>query len=196
MLINNADIAHTAVARHQFPTDGLPEIVFAGKSNVGKSSLINAMLGRKSLARTSGTPGKTRTINFFIVERKLYFVDLPGYGYAKVSKTEKAKWGQMVEGYLKGRAELKRVLLLVDIRHEPGPNDIQLYDWFMHFGLPTTVVATKSDKLSKGQVDKHAAVIRRGLNLENSPLPFSSKTKSGRADLWSLILDSAGLSAL
>ena len=196
MIVNNAEIAHTAVASHQFPADGLPEIVFAGKSNVGKSSLINAVLGRKSLARTSGTPGKTRTINFYRVEKKIYFVDLPGYGYAKVSKTEKAKWGQMVEGYLKERKELKRVLMLVDIRHEPSPNDIQLYEWFMYFGLPTTVVATKSDKLNKGQVDKHTAIIRRSLKLEDGPLPFSSKTKSGRAELWSLILDSAGLSAL
>ena len=196
MIINHAVLSHTAVWKSQFPTSGFPEIAFAGKSNVGKSSLINAMLGRRSLARTSGTPGKTRTINFYEVEKKLYFVDLPGYGYAKVSKSESAKWGGMVEGYLKERQELKTVVLLVDIRHEPGPNDLMLYDWFLHYGVQATVVATKSDKLNKGQLQKHLAMIQKGLGLDAPPIPFSCKSKDGRDKLWALILDKTQLAVL
>ena len=196
MIINRAELTHTAVRTSQFPTSGFPEIAFAGKSNVGKSSLINAMLGRKSLARTSGTPGKTRTINFYEVEKKLYFVDLPGYGYAKVSKSEQAKWGSMVEGYLKGRQELKTVLLLVDIRHEVGSNDLMLYNWFLHYGVNPKVVATKSDKLSKSKLPKHLATIQKGLNLDSPPLPFSSKSKDGRDKLWAYILDNIGQTVL
>ena len=192
MIINHAKLSHTAVWASQFPTSGLPEIAFAGKSNVGKSSLINAMLSRKSLARISGTPGKTRTINFYEVEKKLYFVDLPGYGYARVSKSESAKWGGMVEGYLKGRHELKAVLLLVDIRHEVGPNDLMLYDWFLHHGVRAQVVATKSDKIGKGKMQKHLATIKKGLSLESPPLPFSSKSKNGREELWNYIIDNIG----
>ena len=192
MIINHAELSHTAVWTNQFPTSGLPEIAFAGKSNVGKSSLINVMLGRKSLARTSGTPGKTRTINFYGIEKKLYFVDLPGYGYAKISKSESAKWGSMVERYLKGRLELKKVLLLVDIRHAVGPNDLMLFDWFMHYDIPVQVVATKSDKLNRSQLQKHLAVIQKGLSLESLPVPFSSKSKDGRDKLWADIMDSIG----
>ena len=196
MIINHAELSHTAVWKSQFPTSGFPEIAFAGKSNVGKSSLINVMLGRKSLARTSGTPGKTRTINFYEVEKKLYFVDLPGYGYARISKSESAKWGSMVEGYLKGRQELKTVLLLVDIRHKVGSNDLMLYDWFLHYGVPTQVVATKSDKLNKTALQKHLAMIQKGLSLDSPPIHFSSKSKDGREKLWTLILDKVGFSVL
>lgn len=207
MNVGRAELARTAVGPGQFPSGGLPEIAFAGKSNVGKSSLINAVLGRRSLARTSGTPGKTRTLNFYSVETvgsaesgghraAMLFVDLPGYGYAKVSKTEKAKWGGMVEGYLKGRAQLRRVFLLVDIRHEPGANDLMLLDWFSHFGLPVTVVATKSDKLNKGQLAKHLEMHRRALGLGRAPIAFSSKTKDGRAEIWAAILDSLREDAL
>lgn len=196
IIINKTDIAATAVRPDQFPETGLPEVVFAGKSNVGKSSLINAMLGRKSLARTSQNPGKTRTINFYDVEDKLYFVDIPGYGYARVSKSESQKWGEMIESYLQGRQALKRVFLLVDIRHEPSENDKMLYEWFAHYGLPFTLVATKSDKLKRSQVQKHLAMIRRGLGAPEPPLPFSSETKDGREQLWSLILDSCGLDML
>lgn len=191
MLINHAEITHTAVAPSQFPNTGQPEIVFAGKSNVGKSSLINAVLGRKKLARTSGQPGKTRTINFYQVEKKMYFVDLPGYGYARVSKTEQAKWGKMVEGYLKGRKEIARVFLLLDIRHEPGPNDLMLYDWFLHYGTPITLLCTKSDKLGKNQVAKQTALIKRKMG-QDSAIPFSSKTKDGRDEVWGIIMDSLG----
>ena len=196
MVINYADITHTAVAPAQFPTTNLPEVAFAGKSNVGKSSFINAMLGRKSLARTSGQPGKTRTINFYNVEKKLYFVDLPGYGYARVSKSESAKWGKMVEGYLKGRNELKTVMLLVDIRHEPGPNDLMLFDWFNHYSVPFTVVATKSDKLGKNQIQKQLSMIKRILNLDNMPFSFSSKSKDGRDIIWAYIMDKTGVDML
>jgi len=196
IIINNTDIATTAVKPAGFPDTGWPEVAFVGKSNVGKSSLINAMLGRKRLARTSASPGKTRTINFFHVESKLYFVDLPGYGYARISKSESEKWGAMVEGYLKNRPQLQRVFLLVDIRHEPGANDKMLYDWFMHFELPFTLVATKSDKLNRNQIQKHLAMIRRVLGTPEPPLPFSSETKDGRDQLWSIILDSCGLDML
>ena len=207
IIINHCDILTTAVSPKQFPETGVPEIAFVGKSNVGKSTLINTMLGRKRLVRTSQTPGKTRTINFFTVENQIYFVDLPGYGYARVSKSESAKWGEMVEGYLKDRPPLKHIFLLVDIRHEPGPNDIMLYEWFNHYGLPFTVVATKSDKLKRSQIQKHTAMIRRALGAENPPIPFSSEAKhtdspgesaarDGRDKLWEIILDSCGIDML
>ena len=196
IIINNTDLAQTAVRRDQFPDTGWPEVAFVGKSNVGKSSLINAMLGRKKLARTSQNPGKTRTINFYDVEGKLYFVDLPGYGYARVSKSESEKWGQMVEGYLKNRPSLQRIFLLVDIRHEPSANDRMLYDWFAHYDLPFTLVATKSDKINRSQIQKHQGMIRRNFNAPEPPVPFSSETKDGRDSLWSLILDSCGIDML
>jgi GTP-binding protein len=192
IIINNCDIAATAVKPAQFPTGGLPEVAFVGKSNVGKSSLINALLGRKRMARTSGAPGKTRTINFFHVEQKLLFVDLPGYGYARVSKSESAGWGSMVNGYLKKRAELRRAYLLVDSRHEPGSHDKQLAEWFVHYEIPYVVIATKCDKLSMNQLPRHLAAIRHGLSLKEAPLPFSSETRMGRAELWADILAICG----
>jgi len=196
VIINNTDIAFTAVSPSGFPADGLPEVAFVGKSNVGKSSLINAMLGRKRLARTSRQPGKTRTINFFHVEKRLYFVDLPGYGYAKVSKSETQKWGAMVEGYLKNRPQLKRIFLLLDIRHEPGANDLMLYEWFKHYGLPFTVIATKSDKISRAQLPKHVAAMRRVLGCDEPPIPFSSETNQNRDTLWTIIMDNCGIDML
>lgn len=211
MNIHSAALAATAVRPDQFPADGSPEVAFVGKSNVGKSSLINAMLNRKMLARVSQQPGKTRTINFYDVEygeahaatpsegppggaalpltQKIRFVDLPGYGYAKVSKTESAQWGQMVEGYLKNRSSLVLMLLLLDIRHEPNANDRMLYEWCRYYQLPLTLVATKSDKLKRSQIPKHLAILRRALPSSETPLPFSSETRDGRDALWSLIMD-------
>ena len=186
-IITKAEYATTAVKPDQFPQDGRPEVAFVGRSNVGKSSLINALLNRKKLARTSQHPGKTRTINFFNVEDRLYFVDLPGYGYAKVSKSESEKWGEMVDGYLKGRPQLKHIFLLMDIRHEPSAGDKQIYEWCVHYSLPFTIIATKSDKIKKSQVQKHLAMIRKALDAKMPPMPFSSETWEGREALWGVI---------
>ena len=185
--ITKAEYATTAVKPSQFPTNDWPEVAFVGRSNVGKSSLINALLNRKKLARTSQNPGKTRTINFFNIEDRLYFVDLPGYGYAKVSKSESAKWGEMVDGYLKGRPQLKHIFLLMDIRHEPSANDKQIHEWCKHYNLPYTIIATKSDKIKKSQVQKHLAMIRKTLEENAPPIPFSSESWEGREALWGVI---------
>ncbi|MCL2360947.1 MAG: ribosome biogenesis GTP-binding protein YihA/YsxC [Defluviitaleaceae bacterium] len=185
--IAKAEYTTTAVKPDQFPTNGWPEVAFVGRSNVGKSSLINALVNRKKLARTSQHPGKTRTINFFNIEDRLYFVDLPGYGYAKVSKSESAKWGQMVDGYLQDRPQLKHIFLLMDIRHEPSAMDKQIHEWCVHYHLPYSIIATKSDKIKKSQVPKHLAVIRKTLGEEQPPLPFSSESWEGREELWEVI---------
>lgn len=189
MNVNNVSLEAVAVKKEQYPDRGLPEIAFAGKSNVGKSSLINAMINRRALARTSQNPGKTRTINFYNVENLLYFVDLPGYGYARASKSEVIKWGKMIENYLMKREELKAILLLVDIRHEPGENDLMMYNWLKHYGHKIIIAATKSDKLKRSQIGKHKAMLVRsfGLDKEDIIIPFSSETKSGRDELWEII---------
>lgn len=188
----NKEIVHaalgvTAVRPDQFPENERIEVAFVGRSNVGKSSMINAMLNRKSLVRTSGSPGKTRTINFFEVEGKWYFVDLPGYGYAKISRSESEKWGAMVEGYLKERPQLLTLVLLLDIRHEPTKNDKMLYEWCKYYELPIVLVATKSDKLKRSQLQKHTAMIRRSLGADEMVLPFSSLNRSGREELWEVL---------
>ncbi|MCL1988051.1 MAG: ribosome biogenesis GTP-binding protein YihA/YsxC [Firmicutes bacterium] len=188
--IIHADLGVTAVKSEQFPVNDRREIAFVGKSNVGKSSMINTMLGRKSLVRTSQTPGKTRTINFFEVEQALYFVDLPGYGYAKVAKSESQKWAKMVESYLKNRPQLLTLVLLLDIRHEPTSQDKMLYEWCKHYNLPVILVATKSDKLKRSQLDKHLAIIRKSLAEIAKPdkiLPFSSLNRDGREELWEIL---------
>lgn len=178
----------------QLKKSELPEIVFSGKSNVGKSSLINKLVNRKALARVSATPGKTATINFFRLP-ECRFVDLPGYGYAKVSAAEKEKWGKMIEGYLHNSKEIRAVFLLVDIRHKPSANDKQMYDWICHNGYEPVIIATKLDKLKRSQVAKSLKEIRIGLGLpkEGKILPFSAETKQGRDEIWALIDELTGL---
>ncbi len=189
MEVNNVSLTAVAVKASQYPIDGKIEIAFVGKSNVGKSSLINTLINRKALARTSSQPGKTRTINFYNVEDKLYFVDLPGYGYAKISKSEQEKWASMIESYLKKRKELKYIIMLIDIRHEPSKNDIMMYEWLKHYGFKIIIVATKKDKINKSQVSKHLSIIRKTLSLEEEQilLSFSSETKQGKQELWDII---------
>ena len=177
MEVKQSSLAAVGTKFSQYPTDGKVEIAFAGKSNVGKSTLINAMLGRKALARTSSQPGKTRTINFYDVNDCMYVVDLPGYGYAKAPKTEIAKWGMMIEEYLQKREELRAIILLIDIRHEPGKNDIMMYDWLKHYGYDIIIAATKSDKINRSQIQKHLSVIRKtlGLGPDDVLIPFSGE---------------------
>jgi GTP-binding protein len=165
------------------------EIAFAGKSNVGKSSLINALMNRKALARTSATPGKTQTINFYNINDIMYLVDLPGYGYAKVSEREKEQWGKLIERYLNTSKQLKAVFLLIDIRHEPSANDKLMYEWIVAQGYHPIIIATKLDKLKRSQVQKHVKMIKEGLKLLPGTIviPFSSETKQGREEIWELI---------
>lgn len=186
MEVNNVTLAAVGVKLAQYPEDRKPEIAFAGKSNVGKSTLINTLINRKALARTSSQPGKTRTINFYEVESLLYVVDLPGYGYAKAPKTEIEKWGKMIEEYLHKRDVLLGIVLLVDIRHEPGANDILMYNWLKHYGYDIIIAATKSDKLKRSQLQKHVSMVRKsfGLTQEDKLIPFSGVTKDGADKLW------------
>lgn len=173
----------------KLPDNSMPEIAFAGKSNVGKSSLINGLMNRKSYARTSQQPGKTQTINYYNINELLYFVDLPGYGYAKVSKEMQAKWGKLIERYLHTSKQLRIVFLLVDIRHDPSANDKLMYDWIVNNGFNPVIIATKLDKLKRSQVQKHVKAIRTGLNLvEGTPIfPYSALTKQGRDEIWEFI---------
>lgn len=184
--IKNSDFVTSAVKKEQYPTTGLPEIAFVGRSNVGKSSIINALTNRKKLAKVSQTPGKTRLINFFVINNgEFHLVDLPGYGYAKVSKTEKASWGNTIETYLSGRSELKRVVLLVDSRHKPTADDIQMHEWIKFYGYDEVIIATKSDKLSNNELRKKEKDIRETLKLtkEDTLYFFSSVNKKGRDEL-------------
>ena len=189
MIIRNINLETVCGLTSQLPDNQLPEIAFAGKSNVGKSSLINALMNRKSYARISATPGKTQTINFYNINEELYLVDLPGYGYAKVSEQEKAKWGKLIERYLNGSAQLKAVFLLIDIRHDPSANDKMMYDWIVAQGYNPIIIATKLDKIKRSQVDKHLKAVRQGLNLVRGTkvLPFSSVTKQGKDDIWAFV---------
>ena len=173
----------------KLPENELPEVAFAGKSNVGKSSLINGLMNRKSYARTSQQPGKTQTINFYRINDEVYFVDLPGYGYAKVSESVKVKWGKMIEGYLHTSAQLRLVFLLIDIRHDPSANDMNMYQWIVDQGFNPVIIATKADKLKRSQLAKHVSQIKKVLNVvEGTPIiPFSAVTKQGRDEIWSLI---------
>lgn len=189
MEVTNVSLAAVGVKHEQYPKDGKPEIAFAGKSNVGKSTLINALVNRKSLARTSSSPGKTRTINFYDVENLFYIVDLPGYGYAKAPKSEIAKWGKMIEDYLLKRKTLAGIIMLVDIRHEPGENDILMYNWLKHYNYDIVIIATKLDKIKRSQISKQTAMIRKafGLTDKDKLVPFSGLSKDGKENVWSAI---------
>ena len=189
MVIKNVNLETVCGITSKLPDHTLPEIAFAGKSNVGKSSLINALMNRKALARTSAKPGKTQTINFYKINGERYLVDLPGYGYARVSQAEKEKWGKMIEKYLHTSKNLKAVFLLIDIRHEPSANDCQMYEWILHNGYEPIIIATKLDKLKRSQIQKHLKMIKEGLQLKkgSTVIPFSAETKQGRDEIWELI---------
>ena len=189
MIIRNVELETVCGVTSTLPENTLPEFAFAGKSNVGKSSLINALMNRKALARTSSQPGKTQTINFYNINGDLYYVDLPGYGYAKVPQSEKAKWGKMIENYLHKSQMLKCVFLLVDIRHEPSANDKQMYDWVVHNGYRPVIIATKLDKIKRSQIQKQIKTVRTGLGIgaDVTVIPFSAETKQGRDEIWTLI---------
>ncbi|MET4561799.1 GTP-binding protein [Lysinibacillus parviboronicapiens] len=189
MKVHNVEMVISAVRPDQYPEDGLPEFALAGRSNVGKSSFINRMIGRKALARISSKPGKTQTLNFYKIEEQLFFVDVPGYGYAKVSKTEREAWGKMIERYITGREELKAVVQIVDLRHPPTADDCMMYDFLKHYNIPCIVIATKADKIPKGKWDKHKKVVKETLDMDrNDPLVvFSSEKGIGFEEAWHLI---------
>ena len=189
MIVKNVELETVCGITSKLPENTMPEIAFAGKSNVGKSSLINGLVNRKALARTSSQPGKTQTIKFYNVNMEMYFVDLPGYGYASVSKEIKAKWGRMIENYLHTSHNLKAVFLLIDIRHDPSANDRQMYEWILHNGYEPIIIATKLDKLKRSQVQKNLKAIREGLQLKKGTtvIPYSAETKQGRDEIWELI---------
>lgn len=189
MKVTEAEFVISAVRPDQYPQDALPEIGLAGRSNVGKSSLINRLIERKNLARTSSQPGKTQQLNYYRVNSQLYFVDFPGYGYAKVSKTQRQQWGAMIEQFLLNREELKLLLLIVDLRHPPTKDDQLMFDWARHYNLPVCVVATKSDKISKTRREQHLKAVKQTLGLDPTfPIVmFSSETGLGREELWEII---------
>ena len=191
MKISKAELEKVAVEEKQYPDTNIKEFAFAGRSNVGKSSFINAMLNRKNLARTSSTPGKTRTINFYRVNDDLRLVDLPGYGYAKVAKSEKEKWAGIINRYLENRENLVETILLVDIRHEPTALDKQMYDYIIESGFSGIVIATKKDKIKKSQVDKHISIIAKKLGVKHREniIPFSSSKKDEVKDMWFIFED-------
>lgn len=195
MIIRQAEFVISAVGPKQYPDDGLPEIALAGRSNVGKSSLINRMVGRKNLARTSSVPGKTQTLNYYRINGQMYFVDLPGYGYAQVSKAQRAEWGKFIERYLQERRECKLVLLVVDLRHPPSRDDQAMHDWLKHYSVPHAVVATKADKLSRGRWPKHVKSVRETLGMPAAEpvILFSAETGLGKDELWKTVAAAAGL---
>ena len=194
MVIKNVSLDIVCGITSKLPDTGRPEVAFAGKSNVGKSSLINSLVNRKALARTSAQPGKTQTINFYNINESIYLVDLPGYGYAKVPQSEKEKWGKMIERYLHTSKVLKAVFLLVDIRHDPSANDKMMYDWVVHNGYNPIIIATKMDKLKRSQIQKNLKAIKIVLNLRPGSImiPFSAETKQGRDEIWALIDELTG----
>lgn len=193
--IQKADIIISAVEEAQYPEMKLPEVAIAGRSNVGKSSMINTLLNRKKLARTSGKPGRTRTINFFNIEDELIFVDVPGYGYAKVSKKELEKWGDMMDHYFSTREVLEKVILIVDFRHKPTEQDVQMYDYLKYLGLPVLIVATKADKVKRGVHNRHMNQVINTLQIVEGDIvvPFSSETRQGKDEVWNIILNDLGI---
>ena len=194
MIIKTVELETVCGITSKLPDNTKPEFAFAGKSNVGKSSLINALMNRKAYARTSSQPGKTQTINFYNINDALYYVDLPGYGYEKVAQEVKAKWGKMIENYLHQSPMLKRVFLLIDIRHEPSVNDKTMYDWIVYNGYQPVIIATKLDKINRSQVQKHMKMVRQGLGIgqDVTVIPFSAETKQGRDEIWALIEEMMG----
>lgn len=188
---HNADILLSATNKSHYPQDDIPEVALAGRSNVGKSSFINTMLNRKNLARTSGKPGKTQLLNFFNIDDKLRFVDVPGYGYARVSKKEREKWGKMIEEYLTSRENLKAVISLVDLRHEPSADDVQMYEFLKYYEIPVILVATKADKIPRGKWNKHESMIKKKLDFDKTDtfIIFSSVNKTGVEEAWDVIFD-------
>ena len=194
MIIRDVNLETVCGLTSKLPENTLPEFAFAGKSNVGKASLINALMNRKAYARTSSQPGKTQTINFYNINDALYYVDLPGYGYAKVAQEVKAKWGKMIENYLHQSPMLKRVFLLIDIRHEPSVNDKTMYDWIVYNGYQPVIIATTLDKINRSQVQKHMKMVRQGLEIgqDVTVIPFSAETKQGRDEIWALIEEMMG----
>ena len=189
MIIKTVNLDTVIGVTSKLPENHLPEFAFSGKSNVGKSSLINALMNRKAYARTSSQPGKTQTINFYNINDALYYVDLPGYGYAKVALEAKEKWGKMIERYLRQSPMLKMVFLLVDIRHEPSANDKSMYDWIVYNGYHPVIIATKLDKINRSQIQKQVKLLRQGLGMDKDGIliPFSAETKQGREKIWDLI---------
>lgn len=189
MVIKNVNLETVCGITSTLPENEKPEVAFAGKSNVGKSSLINALMNRKSYARISATPGKTQTINYYNINGEIYLVDLPGYGYAKVSEKEKEQWGKLVERYLHGSIQLKAIFLLIDIRHAPSENDRMMYRWILEQGFMPVIIATKLDKLKRSQVPKQLKVLKEGLKLVPGTklIPFSSVTKQGREEIWEYV---------
>ena len=189
MKVTQAEIVMSAVKPEQYPTDGFPEFALAGRSNVGKSSFINKMINRKGLARTSSKPGKTQTLNFYKLNEAIFFVDVPGYGYAKVSKTEREAWGKMIETYITTREPLRAMLLIIDLRHKPSADDVMMYDFLKHYEIPTIVIATKADKIPKGKWQKHLKVVRDTLDLAKGDeiILFSSETGLGKDQAWNAI---------
>ena len=189
MVIKSLSLETVCGITSKLPENTKPEFAFAGKSNVGKSSLINALMNRKSFARTSSQPGKTQTINFYNINDVLYFVDLPGYGYAKVSQEIKVKWGKMIERYLNQSKQLKQVFLLIDIRHDPSENDRNMYEWVVYNGYTPIIIATKLDKIKRSQIQKQVKAIKTGLGIghETRVIPFSAETKQGLEDIWNVI---------
>jgi GTP-binding protein len=189
MKVNSADIVISAVKPEQYPDEAFPEFALAGRSNVGKSSFINKMLNRKNLARTSSKPGKTQTLNFYLINEMLHFVDVPGYGYAKVSKKEREAWGKMIETYLKDREQLRAVVQIVDLRHPPSKDDVMMYNFLKHYEIPCIIVATKADKIPKSKWQKHLKVAKETLDLDPNDhlILFSSETGQGKDQAWALL---------